>query len=235
MAKSKHRKKVISIPKGFASIDRAIATVRKGLAWEVKTEVVGNECDIVSDESERCHHIRLPSHDPYHGTAMLHELCHAHLAESAHPLFGSNIFSTDTEKEWLLTSGWAFKLAGDWFVDELGHAHVPAAFNMELKEDLAPVSNSLHLVAQMSPAQLSGVALVIAQSMRYLQHTVAVDGILAELVQACLASDPSNPTVENLTALVNRLLLSSPGVQGRVMQVECVLEGGIHVWRFIKT
>jgi hypothetical protein len=232
MAKSKRRKKVDVVALDNAVIDRAIRKVLKGLQWEVTIDEVGTKCDIESDEIKKCHHIRLPKHDPYKGLSTLHELCHANLAEKVHPLFGVNRFASDSKKDLVVASGWALQMAADWFVDELEHSHASGPYKKELDDDFAKACE----VVKHTDIDLGIVcssALVLVQSRRYLPYSIEPEGFLAELVHAFEATDPSLPTIENLTVLANRTLhILHEGI-GQLIQVECVMDDEKHAWKFI--
>ena len=232
MAKSKRRKKVDVAALDTAVVDRAIRKIMKGLQWEVTISEVGTKCDIESDELKKCHHIRLPKHDPYKGLSTLHELCHANLAETVHPLFGAFIFASDSKKELVIASSSALQMAGDWFVDELEHSHAPGPYKKELAADFGMVPEILKL-QQIDLRALCSTALLIAQSRRYLSFTIEVEGFLAELIHALEETDPSLPTIENLMKLANRLLQVLHEKLGQLIQVECVIDGDINSVKFI--
>lgn len=53
------------------------------------------------------------------------------------------------------------------------------------------------------------------------------------MVQAILAADPGQPTIEGITRLVNQPLLSLLEPLGRVLQLECVQDGSFQAWRVL--
>lgn len=233
MAKSKHRKKLDPRIQEIASLEKVIHKLQKSLHWDVKIYVGGNKCEVLSSETEKCHQIKIPKKSHSIGLDMLHELCHAFLAETMHPAFSIITFVAGTQKEHVISTAWVFKLATDWFVDEAVFSLAPEYFRKELQEDFDLINRSPHGLSQMDPDLFNGIVLVIAQSIRYLHYQVEDNGICAEIVRICLASDPHQPTIENLTALVNRILKSLGEVTGDVLQVENQFDGEIHAWKFL--
>jgi len=225
MAKSKQRKKPDPAAEEKEKIHRAINRIRKGLKWQVKIEKSNRNCRILSDHSKRVHNIELGKQDPTHGLDLLHELCHAHLHDHYHPFFSTQIFAIGTEKQQIQDTAPVLNLALDWFVEELEHTLVPQLFEKEVNffaEKLIQFQYHRH---QRSVIENCEEALLIAQSQRYLQLSIPVDGVRSDLVRELLKSDPSQPSIENLITLMNDLLFILRENLGRTIQVETLQDG----------
>ena len=213
-------------------VHRAIDKITKGLEWHLTSERTGNECQILCYEDKRRHHIRLPAKGPYNALDELHELCHAYLAEKVNPLFASGVFAKGVDRALAIAYGPAMNLAGDWFVEEIEQNHAPKQFKKELVEHLEWVGGALQNIPERDPEFICHAAMIFAQAMRYLNQRVEANVVPAELVQVFIDVDPSQPTMENLTRLANRLLPAFDAEKSQPTQVEWLFDGECHVWRF---
>lgn len=233
MAKSKHRKKVAVHAKDDAVVDQAILTIKNGLKWKREVKREGNDYEIISYPADRIHVITLPSQGKPEKLNELHELCHAHFAEFIHPLFSGSGFHLGTEDGKIQACTGVLRSVTDWFVEEMQHLLATGSYKRQLVNDLNWFIGSLAQEPHTETEYLSTVAMLCAQSERYLNREVKVDGELAILTQTFLSVDPSNPTLEKLESLINKCLMALKQRIGRELQVECVWDETEYVWKFI--
>jgi hypothetical protein len=233
MAKSRPRKKEDPAVKDRLLISQAIKKVQKGLQWVVKTEKGTDRCQIDSDPVDKVHHIKLGKGDPTQGLDLLHELCHASLGEKIHLGFATKIYAAGTEKQQVLEAAAALNVGSDWFIEELEYTLVPEQFLKEVKYFADNLPQFRRRMPRQSIADFLDDAFSMAQAERYLHQSMPVDGAIANMVRALLETDPSQPSIESLVALSNRLLQAQGELIGRILQVEVVLDGQMYAWKFL--
>lgn len=231
MAKSRRRKKADHVADEKEATHRAINKIKKGLNWRITIKKGEGRCRILSDQRERVHAIYLGRQDPTNGLDLLHELCHAHFHEHSHPSFSTLIFATGTDKQQYFDTIHAINLARDWFVEDFEHSLVPIPFEREIKDLTANLLQLRYHTHQGGVSYLCEEALLIAQSKRYLQQSIPADGALADMVCTILETDPSQPSIESLVALINKLLHVQKEIVGRTLHVELVYEGECEMWK----
>jgi len=208
-------------------IKKLIKKVRHRLDWPV-TEVYGHnikELNIHSYPHEKRHVINIPDHD-VRDIEFLHELGHATLCETVHPMFSGSLFEfNDPDLLQLFTP--AIQAANDWFIDDWLHKLAPKETEKEIVEHYNMVRRRLKQDKNADQTILCMAAFLIAQASRYCGITAKVEGILAEAVRVISSVDPAPPTLDKLCLVFNGL-----AALYTAYQVEPVVaEDGLTVWR----
>ena len=213
-------------------ISRAIRKMEKSLEWDLKITTGTGRCETISEPENTAHHIFVPNHDPTGGLGYLHELCHAHLTEKIHPLFGGILFAKGTEKQQVVDVRMAMNCACDWYVEELEHALAPAPLAREIEWHLERLPQMRYQPIPKAEI-LCQEAFILAQAERYLGRSAPSDETVALMVQAFHATDPTQPSVESVTRLVNKLMPFLQEAIGRGWQLEWVQDGEVQAWRVL--
>lgn len=190
------------------------------LTWPVKIvpDATITSYQIISDPVEKVHYVYVRPDQPLDKYQLSHELAHAVLAERVHPAFAGVGLSRELErsrrKRHLATT--AYRVATEWFVDELRYQHHPESERKELLE-LISHPETLRLIAEHEPFSLG---LLCAEARRWL-------GVEVEhpLVDVFLEVDPAQPSLGALVRLINRLL----EVRGSKLRCRIDTEKGVPV------
>lgn len=187
-------------------IKKLIKRTRHRLTWPVREIVSGNTLMITSDHQDRTHLITIPETGGLRDMEYLHELAHATLCETVHPMFSTQYFKRGTDPAHITLITPASQTASDWFADAWLMQVAPAEELAEIEEHFALICRSLQRDPSGTPEHLFGSAMIIAQAIKYGRAEITCGGLLQQTVSAFLAVDPAIPTVEALASLVSGLL-----------------------------
>lgn len=208
-------------------IKKLIKKTRHRLTWRV-AEIRGAGVDtlmITSDYQCRTHTIHVPDHN-VRDIEYLHELAHATLCETVHPMFSTQYFMLGTDQRYIELITPAAQAASDWFADAWLLQVAPDEERAEIDEHRRLVCRLLQEKGAGDAEMLYGAALMIAQGIKYCGSKIRCDGQLEQAVNAFLAVDPACPSVKILGEVLNSLLhiLYS-------FDVSLMCEDGLDVWR----
>jgi len=194
-------------PKSLKSI---IKQARKGLQWPtIENPVDTPMIRIVSYPRCQSHTILMPDKLHNRSTDMdyLHELGHAALCETVHPVFAANIqFAPQMKKRLFLPVIPALNAACDWYVGHWQMGICPDITLKHLKETL-PVAEEVLSSPQLPPLEvILDAAMIIAQAIHYLDEPLECGGALKLAVEAFLSVPPEEPSLDGCVQLVNRLM-----------------------------
>ncbi len=215
-------------------LKKAISEIRSQLSWDIKEEEKGDFFSIDSNPISKVHSISWPSKDSQFGEPtdieVLHELVHALFVEKIHPLFSDSHFKRGTPEHWAQAVGCACYFATDWFVDHRIFELVPEEKKEEIRMKFEFLCES---IKEKPPSgdlfSFISTGLLIAQAIKYLGMRIQTSGKLKEVVDAFLSTDPSDPTIERLEQIVNKIIkVYSP------LCVRLVKEGEFEVWEIVR-
>jgi len=207
-------------------LKKLIKQTRHKLEWRVE-EITHPGFDtlyITSNPWGKTHKIYIPDKN-VRNIEILHEYGHALLCETIHQMLSTHYFKPDPGPGILKIITPAAQAAYDWFVDDWLFRLVPDLERKEILESLEMLLSlpESHVISH--PEILTGLALIIAQAIKYCGRTVPTTGILKQAVTALLSVDPSKPTTESITACNNRLLACYCPVQ-----LEPMIDNGVLCW-----
>jgi len=203
------------------SMKPVIKKVRDALSWST----LERDSDlpvirIVSDIKNKSHLIYMPDESRNKSSDLdyLHELGHATLCESVHPVFATNgQFAQMVNKKQFLPLLPALSAACDWFIGHWQRELLPAEMDTQIKESITVVEEVLGM-ENLPPIEIIlDAALIIAQAIRYLDEPIDCDGVLQAIVDAFLAVPPDQPSEENCVLLVNSLLAAYTDLRARLV------------------
>lgn len=215
------------------SVKQAIKFLKRQLAWPVRNDSSSDSTFHITSVPHRREHIiywpKEGAAGPPRPIEYLHELCHAYLAEKVHPQFSAQYFKQGTPDGILRGMSPVCKAASDWFTDELVYSLRPQEFLAEVKEHICYAVLMLKDPPPHSRAfvTFSG-GLIIAQCQRYLNQALPTGSLVDDIVQAFLSVEPTEPHVDKLVELLNRLLRLCSGWQVRLIE-----DGGLEVWEVV--
>lgn len=215
MAKTKRTRARKRGPATDGMIRRRLAELR----WAVRYTEPGPVCEIVSDVFTRTHEITLVEsglrpHD------YLHEIAHARLAEDVSPLMSTALFHPSVYAGIIVPLVGIFRVAMDWFCDELLFAWAPELVRREVMAAYSSVhenASGLHYEA----------ALFAAQYIRYV-GPLSVHPRVSGTVGVFISIDPSQPSIEAMERLINGLLAERWLYRVRAVEDPHVV--GVTVW-----
>lgn len=187
-------------------IKKLIKRTRHRLAWPVREIVSGDTLMITSDHQARHHLITIPVSGGLRDMEYLHELAHATLCETIHPMFSTQYFKRGTDPAHIALITPASQTASDWFADAWLMQVAPVEELAEIEEHFALICRGLQRDPSGTPEHLFGSAMIIAQALKYGGAEISCGGVLRQAVETFLAVDPAPPTVSALAALVSGLL-----------------------------
>jgi hypothetical protein len=183
---------------------------------------------IVSDPRNKSHFVYRPEKANDKGTDLdvLHELGHASLCERVHPAFATNSqFPALANKKQFLQMLPALSTGADWFVCHWQQELLPEEMHQVIRESLPTVEEILGK-EELPPVEIIlDSALLIAQAVHYLGEPIECGGPLQDLVEAFLSTPPDEPSAENLTRLINKLMATYSE-----QRVQLVPEAELMVW-----
>lgn len=186
-----------------------IKKTQAALRWPVVVVTRGDTLEIHSDHLQRKHTITLPADYGNAGDIRdieyLHELAHATLCETIHPLFSTSCFQGCSQQT-LDTIAPAFRACSDWFADAWLMKVAPELETAEIEEHCNLVLKTLEKGSKGTPEFLFGAALMIAQGIYYCGYKLNLGGSLKQAVDAFLSVPPEKPTLQKYEKLVNLLL-----------------------------
>ncbi len=211
-------------------IRNLIRRTRDRLSWPLTEITKGDTLEIVSDHWHKTHRITWPKETSPAGAVRdieyLHELAHAVLCETVHPMFSTHYFVAGYADNQLRDIAPAIRAANDWFADEWLMKRCPQEEGAEIAEHFALVKRRLERDPSGSVELLYGAALIIAQAIHYFHEDIPCGGQLGDLIQAMLAIPPGHPTIENLETLTNKLIAATSNIQ-----LARVKENGVEIWK----
>jgi hypothetical protein len=208
-----------------------INRTRSALRWRVIEQVHNkNSIEITTDREKQTHTIFTPANpspqNPLRDIEYLHELAHATLCETIHPVFSTHYFAIGTRDDDIRALTPIIRAASDWFADEWLMETCPELERAEIEEHYDLIIASLQrATGPVSAELLYGSSLMIAQGIKYLGKPNNTGGQLNEVVAAFLSVRPDKPTVAKFENLINRL--AAPYCPLRVRQIH---DGQIDVW-----
>ncbi|GEM_PF-2523975 len=180
------------------------------LQWKVTIQQNTNNLFTIDSYAHRKEHvIRWPQDNPDNparAIEYLHELVHAELAETVHPLFSGSVFVPGTDMNLLYNFQIAFQAANDWFVDGRLMTLCPEKEKAEILEHLNFVMPVIRYAKKYNPKVLYMVGFMIAQAQYWCNKDIPIKGTLRTTVKAFTDMDPQQPTLENLNTLLDKLL-----------------------------
>ncbi|RQW89954.1 MAG: hypothetical protein EHM79_02285 [Geobacter sp.] len=198
-----------------------INRTRSALRWRIIEQTHNQDTiEIVSDRTERTHTILTPANpspqNPLRDIEYLHELAHATLCETVHPVFSTHYFAADTPAEDIRTLTPIVRAASDWFADQWLMEHCPELERAEIEEHYELAMAALRRASGPVEAEvLYGTALMIAQGIKYLSKLNNTGGQLRDVVNAFLSVRTEKPTAKKMEFLINSL--ASPYTNLRVI------------------
>ncbi|MHC1697766.1 MAG: hypothetical protein AB9919_06860 [Geobacteraceae bacterium] len=198
-----------------------INRTRSSLRWRIIEQTHDQDTiEIVSDRTECTHTILTPTNpspqNPLRDIEYLHELAHATLCETVHPVFSTHYFAAGTPAEGIRTLTPIMRAASDWFADQWLIEHCPELERVEIEEHYELAMSALQQATGPVEAEvLYGTALMLAQGIKYLGKPDNTGGQLREVVGAFLLVRPEKPTDKKMETLINRL--SAPHSDLRVV------------------
>ena len=162
--------------------------------------------EIKTNHSKKTHKIYIPMQD-VRPVEILHELGHAHLSETVHPLF-STATLLDIPSDEVLNSvlAPAIRAADDWFVDAWLIGVAPDEEKAEIESHYKMVTRQ-EKGSRLELSVFTGSALIIAQAEKYLGIKTPMTGDIERAVKAFTSVNPDKPTVGKLQTVINGLLL----------------------------
>jgi len=119
------------------NISQKINSMFASLKWDIRLRRHAGQCEIMSFPEKKLHRITLPNpdhRDQLRPIEYLHELYHAKLCETVHPLFSGSIFTQNSNPEYIQFYTPLFRCVNDWFVDGLLITLCPEEELDEIKE-----------------------------------------------------------------------------------------------------
>ena len=213
---------------------KAISELESSLQWPI-TVSRGNQnvlC-ITSDPVKKSHTINFPPkrithHNPVLDVDFLHELSHAYLGENVHFQFATTIYHLSLTP--LLQPIYpAIQSSLDWFVEDVVYSRCKDGFLAQLHKDTASLRRPKIIgFDSMDRPWIS--ALILAQSIQYLNHKPTLVGWTKNAVERFLDVPPDKPTIENLEALNNSLI----SLTNKDLKIRLVDDGRLEVWTPMK-
>jgi hypothetical protein len=209
-----------------------INRTRSALRWRIiERPHEHNTIEIITDREERTHTILIPAtptpDNPLRDIEYLHELAHATLCETVHPVFSTHYFAVGTDENDIRLLTPIIRAASDWFADQWLMENCPDLERAEIAEhyDLS-VAAIQRTTGPVDAELLYGTALMLAQGIKYLGKPNQTGGQLRETIAAFLSINPAKPTPAKFETLINRL--ASPCYPLRVRQAN---DGDLDVWQ----
>ncbi len=194
-------------PKKLKSL---IKKTQAALQWPVSVVYKGDSLEIRSDHHDRGHTITWPTDLKAAGEVRdieyLHELAHATLCETVHPLFSTICFEGVNEHTLDVVTP-CFRATSDWFADAWLMKVAPDYEGPDIDDHLVIVLKSLQDKQSGSMEFLYGASLIIAQGIYYRNARLPLGGTLKQAVDAFLSVPPEKPTIQKYAKLVNLLLV----------------------------
>lgn len=182
-----------------------IQKIQSSLKWRVSTiQHETRHMEITSNPVEKTHTIYVPPPDAeWRDIEYLHELGHAYLAETVHPLFSSAYFAKGTPDTLVQILTWPKRTADDWFVDDLLMQWCPDEERAEIEEhvDMAAMIDEPD-----NPIWVFGAGLMFAQAIEYQVKHPPVPKSVIPIVDILRSIRPGSPSLRNLRGLTNRLV-----------------------------
>lgn len=193
----------------------ALSKIKREIRWKVMEKPTPHSfCNISSDSIAKQHRIGIrPDKDEYQRMLdTLHEYCHAFLCEQVDTIFSELSYSvgrlSDEDRWWLRECACA---ASDWFCDEEVNRRFPDGISSQPRR--IAFSSQEDFFLKDNVLSLPVLALVAAEEERYSGVIPLVPTTMAPLVGVFLSVNPSKPSAQALTNLVNGLLSHvRPGV-----------------------
>ena len=185
-----------------------IKKTQAALRWPVVVVTSGDTLMITSTARPPQHIVTMPADLKSAGQVRdieyLHELAHATLCETVHPIFSTNTIEADAETISLVSP--AFRACSDWFADAWLMKVAPNGELSEIDEHLELVMRYLQGDQAGGYETLCGAALIIAQAVKYRGDSFRLGGQLQAAVNAFISTPCERPSVEKYVQLVNGLL-----------------------------
>jgi hypothetical protein len=215
----------------MANIKKLIKKYRQCLQWRVieESQESANSMEIISDPIEQTHTVLFPDSGKIRPIEHLHELGHAHLAESVHPLLSTSWFSTATKPNEAEVVRMVNHVSSDWFVDQWLMGICPAEVQNGVSEHYRAAREILNGKDEAPDWMALSAGFLAAQATIYLRANASAQGLSGEAMQEILKIDPKKPSIKAMEQLNNALLpLVSP--------YRCALdeEDDLSVWRVEK-
>ena len=193
-------------------------------------EMPGPACDPV----EKKHFFLVSEQDEAGDNELLACFCHAHLAETVHPLFSSVLAESGDflPEEVFRETVWpALCISRVWFADAMAARLFPEEGRKGTEGKIRFIDNSFpegQLDGRIS--DLLEMALVFAEGRSFCGIRRESSGKIQEMVEAFLEADPLAPSLEALTRLNNRLLAVWSPFRVEITRNE---ELGMELWKVV--
>ena len=218
---------------GRAVLNTVISRVRSSLRWPVSF-VQGTERNlaIVTNPWERTHTIEVPDDlVDWRPIELLHELAHAYLAETVHPLLSTAYFTPGTPDVYVTPFWWPHRVTTDWYADALLMKWCPDEAREEILEhlryalDLATKLPTPHAPDDVFYRFTGGLFYAQALKWHLWPSQKPPPGLYCEVAETLLKVDPFKPRLNTVRTLINQLA-------GLVTdkRVRLVNEDGIELW-----
>ncbi|MBT0665605.1 hypothetical protein KI809_14950 [Geobacter pelophilus] len=211
------------------SLKTLIKQVRAELEWPILEK--SHEMPVIRIASyprTRSHVFLMPNklHNKSTDLDYLHELGHAYLCEKVHPVFSATSqFSSEKDKRQFLMAIPALNAACDWFIGHWQMELSPQEARKQLQENI-PIAEEVLAAPQLPPLEIIlDAALLIAEGINYLEEPFECQGVLKTVVDAFLSVPPGQPSADNCSLLVNRLMSTYTDHRARLIN-----QDGYHVW-----
>lgn len=179
------------------------------LDWQIEHRHGGDDFQIISDPQMKTHTIFVPT-DDVREIEYLHEIAHAHLAESVHHLLSTAIFKNKTSDQAIAELIWPYRAATDWFADGLLMKWDPEAALAEIRDHvpyifaLTQLQFGLPISPDIGLLKYSG-GLILAEAIFWNACEITVPRFFMDVVDVLLSIDPNTPSVNSLQKCTNRL------------------------------
>ncbi|MBN1892321.1 MAG: hypothetical protein JW780_06020 [Clostridiales bacterium] len=207
----------------------------KSLTWRVEITHHAGDCEILSYPETKTHKITLPEEghpNQPRPIEYVHELCHAKLAETVHPLFSGIYFKEGTNPEFVEFYTPLFRTANDWFTDGLLMTLCPDEELQEINEHTELILTHFNKMQSGNLFELFSAAFIFAQFVHYTKQPLNTGGMLLNTIDAFLSFDPSKPSIQSLEILLNSLFASIKAKYRVYLVTEA---DGNDAWKFIET
>ncbi len=189
-----------------------IKKVSGNLNWLVVDEFTDrNVVEIISCQQTKTHIIYQPKNpkldNPLRDIEYLHELGHATLCETIHPVFSTHYFAIGTSDDAISMLTPVIRCACDWFVDEWLMGICPELEQAEIDEHYSVIIRIMNKLEfnTLVPDEFYSFALILAQGVKYLRKPNNFSNYYKETVNTFLSVKSNKPTVIEFENLINGL------------------------------
>lgn len=211
-------------PSKILSAKKLLKKVQGDLTWShIERDTEMPVIRVVSDIGRKTHFIHMPDklHNKSSDLDFLHELGHATLCETIHPVFATNgQFPQMANKKQFLQLLPALNAASDWYVCHWQRELMQKKMDAQIRESL-PIVEEILGKPELPPIEIIlDASLIVAEAIVYLNEPIDCDGVLKSIVDTFLSMPPDQPSEENCVLLVNRLMSAYSDMRARLVPDE---------------